>query len=481
MNPFPAEICAKHRRERGSFYENLLENYKKSFNKISNFGRHMEYKFSEKHIAYMRRARNSVMNVAEGAVRAGKTIDNVFVFAELLETSPDKLHLATGSTASNARLNLGDCNGLGLEHIFRGRSRWGKYQGSEALTVFTATGEKTVLFAGGKNADSFKRIRGLSIGMWIATEINLHHETMIREAFSRQLAAQDRRIFWDLNPDAPGAMIYSAYIDRYATLSANGALPPEFYNWEHFTIFDNETVSGARLAEILAQYEVGSLWYRRDILGERCAAEGTIYTRFANDPASFTVKREALPPFSFLTVGLDFGGNKSRTAMVACGMTAGFTRLYAVDEECVAGDVCEIDAECVNEACYRFLCRLHGAYPGVPIRYVFCDNEEQYLIAGLRKFLHRKLTRGECPWLAGVAVKNARKYPINERIACETALFASGRLYLTADCAMLAAGLSGALWDTASEKTVRLDNFTSDIDILDAFEYAFEGYIPKFA
>lgn len=441
----------------------------------------MDYKFGEKHIAYMRRARKCVMNVAEGAVRAGKTIDNVFVFAELLEISPDRLHLATGSTSSNARLNIGDCNGLGLEYIFAGRCRWGKYKGSEALTVMTATGEKTVLFAGGKNADFYKRIRGLSIGMWIATEIDLHHETMIREAFSRQLAARDRRVFWDLNPSAPGAMIYSAYIDRYARHVASGALPPDFYNWTHFTIFDNATISEARLSEILAQYEVGSLWYRRDILGERCAAEGTIYTRFANDPAAFTVPREALPPLSFITVGLDFGGNRSRTAMVACGFTAGFTRLYALDEEKVSGDVGEIDAERVNEACYRFLRRLHRDFPDVPIRYVFCDNEEQYLIAGLRKYLRTRLERGECAWLSGCAVKNARKYPIGERIRCETTLFATSRLYLTPACAALAAGLSGALWESGTEKAVRLDDFTSDVDILDAFEYAFEGYIPKLA
>jgi len=62
----------------------------------------------------MSRAYSSVINVAEGAVRAGKTVDNVFVFAALLENSPDKFHLATGSTLGNAKLNIGDCNGLSI-------------------------------------------------------------------------------------------------------------------------------------------------------------------------------------------------------------------------------------------------------------------------------------------------------------------------------------------------------------------------------
>lgn len=46
-----------------------------------------DYVFSKKHREYMSRAYSSVINVAEGAVRAGKTVDNVFVFAALLENS----------------------------------------------------------------------------------------------------------------------------------------------------------------------------------------------------------------------------------------------------------------------------------------------------------------------------------------------------------------------------------------------------------
>ncbi len=153
----------------------------------------MNYIFGQRHREYMRRAYRSVINVAEGAVRAGKTVDNVFVFAALLERTPDRFHLATGSTLGNAKMNLGECNGLGLEHIFRGRCRWMRYRDNEALAVGTESGEKIVIFAGGKNADSYKKIRGNSYGMWIATEINLHADSFIREAFNRQLAARGKR------------------------------------------------------------------------------------------------------------------------------------------------------------------------------------------------------------------------------------------------------------------------------------------------
>ena len=425
----------------------------------------------------MKRARECVMNVAEGAVRSGKTIDNVFVFADLLERTPDRLHLATGSTAGAAKVTLGDCGGFGLEAIFRGRCRWGRYKGCDALTVRTPTGEKIVLFAGGKNADAYKRIRGLTIGMWIATEVNLHHPSFIREAFSRQLASSARRIFWDLNPDTPGAPIYREFLDRYATMVQEGKLSENFFNHMQFTIFDNAAIARERLADILAQYEPGSVWYRRDIEGERCAAEGMIYTRYASDPAAFAVAKEALPPLSFAAVGVDFGGSRSKTTFVACGFPPGFGTLYVLSDGVLDASFGEVTSQDVNAACIAFLRRLHETYPGIPVRYLFCDSEAQYLIHGLRGALREETA----PFLRGITVRNARKLPIAERIACETSLFASGRLKLVSgETERVSAGLCGAMWDASREGDVRLDNFSSDIDILDAFEYAFEGYIGKF-
>ena len=435
------------------------------------------YQFGDKHKAYMRRALTCTMNVAEGAVRSGKTVDNIFVFAHLLETTPDRLHLATGATGGTAKVTLGDCGGFGLEAIFRGRSRWHSYKGCDAMTVSTPTGEKTVLFIGGKNADAYKHIRGLSIGMWLATEINLHHPTFIREAFSRQLAASERRIFWDLNPDTPAAPIYRDYLDRYAAMTTSGQLSPHFFNHERFTIFDNAAISPERLSEIIAQYEPGSLWYRRDIEGQRCAAEGMIYTRYADSPDAFSVSREQVPPLSFASVGVDFGGTRSKTTFVCVGFTPGYTQMYVLGEAVLGGKVSDdITSEDVSAAAEDFLIRMHGIYPTVPIRYLFCDSEAQYLIHGL----HRALRASSHPYIRAVSLQNARKLPIAERIACEVSLFASDRIRLVrGETEQLSAGLCGAVWDPSKEGDVRLDNFTSDIDILDAFEYAFEGFMKK--
>ena len=69
--------------------------------------------FGIKHKNYIAKAIQSDYNVAEGAIREGKTIDHCIIASMYLETCPDKIHLASGSSAPNAKLNIGDCNGFG--------------------------------------------------------------------------------------------------------------------------------------------------------------------------------------------------------------------------------------------------------------------------------------------------------------------------------------------------------------------------------
>lgn len=236
--------------------------------------------FSKKHSDYIKNALHNKMNVAEGAIRSGKTIDHCIIAAMYLEECPDKIHLASGSTIGNAKLNIGACNGFGLENLFRGRCKWGKYKDNEALYLYTQTGEKIVIFAGGAKADSYKRILGNSYGLWIATEINEHYDcddsrsSFIKVAFGRQVAAQKPLVLWDLNPCNPGHSIYTNYIDNYLSNYVGG------YQYQHFTIADNLSISEQRKAEIESQYVKGSIWYRRDILGERCIADGLVYPMY---------------------------------------------------------------------------------------------------------------------------------------------------------------------------------------------------------
>jgi len=451
----------------------------------------IHFNFGEEHKAYIRRCRHCTYNILEGAVRSGKTVDNVFAFAYELKRTPDKIHLASGSTLGNAKMNIGDANGFGLEWIFRGQCRWGKYKGMEALIIQgpdTNFKQKIVIFAGSFKADSFKAIRGNSYGMWIATEINLHHDNFIKEAFNRQLAAINRKIFWDLNPEHPKAPIYTKYLDVYAEKAAAGTLLGG-YNYEHFNIFQNINISQQRLQEIISQYDEGSIWYIRDIEGNRAIAEGLIYPKLATGiaakdrrfilPYTECIKMAKANKIIEIYIGVDFGGNGSGHAFVATGFTESYEQMIVLrSKRYLEGErdpdtgrrLDDIDPETLNRLFLNFYkCVLNDF--GFVTK-VYADSAESVLIRGLRNTLI-KMNFGD------TRVENARKMPIIERIRTVTTLTSQNRIFFTEECKTFEEAVSMAVWNPKEIKLERLDDGTSDIDTLDAFEYTFERKINK--
>lgn len=436
------------------------------------------FQFGQKHITYIRKCATNTYNVAEGAVRAGKTVDHVYAFAHELKTTPDKIHLASGSTVANAKLNIGDANGFGLEYIFRGQSHWGKYKDNDCLFIKgpdTGYKQKIVIFAGGAKANSFQKIRGNSYGMWIATEINQHHDTFIKEAFNRQLAAANRKIFWDMNPDNPNAPIYVDYIDRYAELQKEDKLLGG-YNYEHFTIDDNITIPDARKEEIKSQYDVNSIWYLRDIKGLRCVAEGLIYRQFADDTSGKTyhfLMHEKPKDIMEINIGVDFGGTGSGHAFVATAITRGFNKVIILASERHMSKNGDIDPDRLGNLFVDFCLKIINMYGYVT--HVYCDNAEQTLIAGLRT----SARKGGLSWLR---IEDALKTVINDRIRLTTRLMAQSRIfYMEYDCNTIVTAWCTAVWNPKKlTEDERLDDGTSDIDTLDAFEYTVERYITRF-
>lgn len=439
------------------------------------------FNFSEKHMAYIYACQFNTYNILEGAVRSGKTIDNVYAFAHELKTTPDKIHLATGSTMANAKLNIGDANGFGLEYIFRGQCRWSKYKDNDCLRIkgpSTGYKEKIVIFAGGKSSDSYKKIRGNSYGMWIATEINLHHDNTIKEAFNRQLAAKRRKIFWDLNPEHPKAPIYQDYLDVYAEKAKAGLLLGG-YNYQHFNIFENVNIPRKRLMEIVSQYDPESIWYIRDIEGKRTIAEGLIYVKLATSIAAsdnkYLIDKKrvkeliARREIGEINIGVDFGGNGSGHAFVASAPVSGFGKLIALASEWHNAD--QTDPDDLSRLFLEFVRKVLKEYGFVTN--VYCDSAEQVLKRGLESALAKND-------LGSIKVKNALKIKITDRIFTLTTLNAQDRFFYTEDCKSLTEALSMAVWNPKNTELERLDDGTSDIDTLDAFEYSYERDYKKY-
>jgi PBSX family phage terminase large subunit len=385
--------------------------------------------FSKKHKAYIKNALKNRMSVAEGAIRSGKTIDHCIIAAMYLETCPDKIHLASGSTIGNAKLNIGVCNGYGLEHLFAGRCKWGKFRDNEALFIATKTGQKVVIFAGGAKADSYKRILGNSYGLWIATEINEHFDSedsrtsFIKVAFGRQLAAKKPLVLWDLNPCNPGHKIYSDYIDLYKSNYVGG------YQYQHFTIADNLSISKYRRMEIESQYVKGSVWYRRDILGERCIAEGLIYPMYEKAVCSLPAETP-----SEYVLSMDYGTQNAFAAYLFGKIDKVW---YALREYYYSGresKVQKTDGQYLND----LVAFIYDIQTGRRIKTII-DPSAASFIALLKKYEHRfNVIKADNDVADGIR---------------ETAnALDNGYVKICSNCENLVSELSGYTWDPKAEE-----------------------------
>lgn len=237
--------------------------------------------FCEKQARYIKRSLTSWLNIAEGGKRAGKNVMNITAWAACLENHPDKLHLAAGVSISAAKLNILDSNGYGLLNYFRGRCHEGQYEDRDALYIQTRTGEKIVLIAGGRDKGSEAKIKGNTYGTVYITEANECAEDFVKECMTRTLTSHDRKIFMDLNPKPPQHWFYVDFLNFYEKQSAAGLL--QGYNYEHFTVLDNLSITMKMLRELLMTYDKKSFWYASDILGLRTAPNGIVYDSWTSD------------------------------------------------------------------------------------------------------------------------------------------------------------------------------------------------------
>ena len=259
---------------------------------------------------------------------------------------------------------------------------------------------------------------------------------------------------------------------------------------QKYTIFDNPFLDPEFVKQLCKEYE-GTIYYDRLILGLWKRADGSIYKRFADNPEAF--KCEIVDEFSpdsehkqfrkediaSIEIGLDFGGNQSGHSFVARGYTDNYRDVIALKSRRVmAKDEKEdIDSNRLNELFCEFVQEVIDDYSvcvksGDYVQYcnvesVFWDNAETVLGNSIRNAVEK-----EFPW---IAVKPAKKRPINDRIRCTVKLMGAGRFFITKDCESLQTAISDAVWDKeVKDKDERLDDGSTDIDSLDAFEYTIE-------
>lgn len=415
--------------------------------------------------------------MAEGGKRGGKNVLATLIFCTLLDNHQNKIHLVAGVSTATAKLNILDCDGYGLLNYFEGRCREGKYKDRDCVYVQTKSGEKIVLVSGGGKDGDEKLIKGNTYGMAYVTEANECHRKFLKEVFDRTLSSSDRKVFHDLNPKEPEHWYYREILDYHEEQqeidSSYG------YNYGHFTLADNMSLSDDKIRTILRTYQKGTVWYERDIKGLRTVAEGIIFRYFADDnkPYLFALdelyeidprgKPKLIRPFSKLVMGIDFGGNGSKTTMGLMGYIGGYKEFRFLEEDGLP--VTEsIDSKMICDKFVEFYQMCIEKYGRVD--WVFPDSASTTMINSLISAAKE----------AGLPYRNiigCRKNEVADRPKTVDMLFNTGRLKISDRCVNMRKAISSLRWDEKHPDIPEDKNIGNVNDWWDCFCYTMLDFI----
>lgn len=394
----------------------------------------------EQALSVMKRGGLRRLNVFEGSVRSGKTHISMIMWAFWVAGSPrGKSYLMCGKTLTTLKRNV-------LEPL---RELLGdSFSYSVTKKEGTLFGRKIYL-EGAANAESESKIRGMTLMGAYCDELTLFSEDFFVMLLSR-LSEDGAKLFATTNPDTPNHWVKRDFLDN-----KNVDLLAFQFNLE-----DNSFLPKSYVEQLKREFT--GVFYDRFILGKWVAAEGRIYEGFSQDNIIGIEELENRlreNPVITSTIGVDYGGSGSASAFVHAGFDAGFRNVYVLAEYY---DSRNRSAECLISNFAEFVSAQKERFPALSL--ACCDSAEQLLVKSFRRAVR-------------IEVKNALKRPINTRINMLNRLIASGRFFVLNECPHIIDAIQSAVWDErTAHKDCRLDNGTTNIDSLDALEYALERY-----
>ena len=390
------------------------------------------------------------LNLLEGSVSSGKTWISLVLWAFWVKTMPqDGLYMMCAKSLTTLKRN---CLLLLQDQVGENNFKF-----SLAAKEGYLFGRR-ILLEGANDARSESKIRGLTLQGAYCDELTQFPEDFFAMLLSR-LRMPGAKLFATTNPDSPMHWLKTNYIDRADEL--------DFLDVK-FTIDDNTELDPEYVTNIKREY-VG-VYYDRFILGNWVLAEGIIYRDFADNTEDYLIDdpltwcREHDDNIRRVVIGVDFGGTGSANKFQATGITDKLTVL-ALDEEYIDK---AIDPDALNRRFSAFVERVAAVYGASQTR---ADSAEQILIRGFQN----TAKRDRLP----TTVLNAKKMEIHDRIKLTLLLMAQNRFYVCRKCEHLIDALSTAIYDPKRFDDTRLDDGTTDIDSLDAFEYCLEPFYEQ--
>ena len=393
--------------------------------------------------------------ICDGAVRSGKTSIMMWAFVRwAMENFSGQRFGVCGRTVDSCTKNIivpFTAMSLAKERYI---IRWRR--GDKVMEVRRGAVTNYFEVFGGKDEASYTLIQGRTLAGVLLDEVVLMPRSFVEQALAR-CSVDGARLWFSCNPGSPHHWFYQEWIKRSRERNAL---------YLHFEMTDNPGLSKRTLERYENMY--AGIFYDRYVRGLWVAAEGIVYKDFANDTEKYLIgdplewAKQNGSSFSIISIGVDFGGTKSATKFQATGITKNF-RVVALEEEYIKNE--EIDPDALNRRFATFCQLITSKYGYSQTR---ADSAETVLIRGL-DHTAQKLR-------LGTQVKNALKMQITDRIRLVVLLMKQGRFKVSRNCPHLIDALQSAIYDPDKFEDERLDDGTSDIDSLDAFEYSIEPY-----
>ena len=393
--------------------------------------------------------------ICDGAVRSGKTSIMMWAFVRwAMENFSGQRFGVCGRTVDSCTKNIivpFTAMSLAKERYI---IRWRR--GDKVMEVRRGAVTNYFEVFGGKDEASYTLIQGRTLAGVLLDEVVLMPRSFVEQALAR-CSVDGAKLWFSCNPGSPHHWFYQEWIKRSRERNAL---------YLHFEMTDNPGLSKRTLERYENMY--AGIFYDRYVRGLWVAAEGIVYKDFANDTEKYLIgdplewAKQNGTSFSIISIGVDFGGTKSATKFQTTGITKDF-RVVALEEEYIKNE--EIDPDALNRRFATFCQLITSKYGYSQTR---ADSAETVLIRGL-DHTAQKLR-------LGTQVKNALKMQITDRIRLVVLLMKQGRFKVSRSCPHLIDALQSAIYDPDKFEDERLDDGTSDIDSLDAFEYSIEPY-----
>lgn len=237
--------------------------------------------------------------IAEGAIRAGKTIIMGLSFILWsMQKSSDINYAICGKTVASTRRNIIEPL---IEMLKQRKFKVIDRKTEGKLIVIKNNNKNTYYIFGGKDEGSASLIQGITLGGVLFDEVALMPRSFVEQAMAR-CSVNGSKYWFNCNPEGPQHWFYVEHILKWKERK---------YIRIHFCLEDNPSLSKERIDNYKSLYT--GIFYKRFILGEWAFANGIVYDMVTDENFYYNSNRGSVVPIKIIEndikpyYGVDFG------------------------------------------------------------------------------------------------------------------------------------------------------------------------------